>query len=446
MKIRNWDRNLKIRLFGEFFVGATFWMFFPFMTLYFSESLGKGLTGFLLVTSQALSVVTNLFGGYCADRFGRKKMMVFSSFAQAIVGIFFALSSSPWLESPFLAFICFALIGSLGSFYSPASQAMVADVVSEKDRTSVFAVFYTTNNLTVVFGPIIGSLFFEHHRFELFLASAFVLGALGFIINKWITETAPSLQPGAKPIIKTDEHWYNVAVDQVKSYSIIIRDKIFFLFIFAGILLSQTYMQLDLLIPVYVKEIVKKSISITWFPNIDFTIGGIHFYVPPVVELSANNVFGAIVAENGLIVILFTMIMSRIIHRFSEKYVFMWSALLYSVSMIYIAFTTGYLGFFIAMFIFTFAEIMTAGIQMDFIARIAPEELRGQYYAASGLRWTVGRLLAPLSIMGSQFLGFRFTFLSVAALAVFSAWLYFYLFTKADELYPKHKVHTQKGS
>lgn len=437
MKIRNWDRNLKIRLIGEFFVGATFWMFFPFMTLYFSESLGKSLTGLLLVCSQALSVVTNLFGGYCADQFGRKRMMVISAFSQSIVGIFFALTCSPWFKSPLLAFVCFALLGALGSFYSPASQAMIADVVPENERTSVFAVFYTVNNLTVVIGPIVGSLFFDHHRFELFLASAFALAILGFVSQKWISETAPSLQPGAVSAIKAEAHWYDVAADQIKSYGVIVRDKIFFLFIFAGILLSQTYMQLDLLIPVYVKEIVKKFITISWLPHIDFTIGGVHFYIPPTIELSANNVFGAVIAENGLIVILFTLVVTRIIRHFSEKYIFMWSALLYALSMIYIAFTTGYLGFFVAMFIFTIAEIMTAGVQMDFIARIAPEELRGQYYAASGLRWTVGRLLAPLSIMGSQLLGFRFTFLSVSVLAALSAWLYFYLFTKADELYPK---------
>ncbi|MDF2557607.1 MAG: transporter [Bacillales bacterium] len=437
MRIRDWDRNLKIRLIGEFFVGATFWMFFPFMTLYFSESLGKSLTGLLLVISQALSVVTNLFGGYCADRFGRKKMMVFASYAQAIISIFFALACYPKFESPILAFVFFALLGALGSFYYPASQAMVADVVPENERTSVFAVFYTTNNLNVVIGPIIGSLFIDNYRFELILADAIVLGLLGFVIQKWISETAPALQPGAETIVNTNNHWYDVAVEQVKSYTIIVKDKIFFLFIFAGVLLSQTYMQLDLLIPVYVKEVVKKSISVSWLPNIDYTIGGIHLYVPPTIEFSANNVFGAIVAENGLIVILFTLVTTRIVKRFSEKFIFMWSALLYAISMVYIAFTTGYLGFFVAMFIFTIAEIMTAGVQMDFIARIAPEDLRGQYYAASGLRWTVGRLLAPISIMGSQLLGFRFTFLSISILAVFSAWLYFYLFTKADQLYPK---------
>ncbi|WP_237179162.1 hypothetical protein [Paenibacillus sp. MMS18-CY102] len=39
----------------------------------------KGWTGILLVLSQLLSVFANLVGGYCADRFGRKRMMVFAA-------------------------------------------------------------------------------------------------------------------------------------------------------------------------------------------------------------------------------------------------------------------------------------------------------------------------------------------------------------------------------
>ncbi|MGI8314525.1 hypothetical protein [Halobacillus mangrovi] len=34
---------------------------------------------------------------------------------------------------------------------------MVADVVPEKERADVFAVFYTSINIAVVIGPLIGS-------------------------------------------------------------------------------------------------------------------------------------------------------------------------------------------------------------------------------------------------------------------------------------------------
>jgi hypothetical protein len=38
MRIRDWDRNLKVRLFGEALINITFWMFFPFMAIYFTEA------------------------------------------------------------------------------------------------------------------------------------------------------------------------------------------------------------------------------------------------------------------------------------------------------------------------------------------------------------------------------------------------------------------------
>lgn len=34
MKWKDWDRNLKIRLFGEGTMNVLFWAFFPFMTIF----------------------------------------------------------------------------------------------------------------------------------------------------------------------------------------------------------------------------------------------------------------------------------------------------------------------------------------------------------------------------------------------------------------------------
>lgn len=73
MRIREWDRNLRIRLIGELLVGVTFWMIFPFIAIYFSDMFGRQKAGILLVISQLFSVIANLLGGYFADRFGRKK-------------------------------------------------------------------------------------------------------------------------------------------------------------------------------------------------------------------------------------------------------------------------------------------------------------------------------------------------------------------------------------
>ena len=77
MRIRDWDRPLKVRLFGEFFSNLSFWMVFPFLAIYFAEEFGASAAGMLLVFSQLFSVAANLVGGYCADRFGRRTMLFF---------------------------------------------------------------------------------------------------------------------------------------------------------------------------------------------------------------------------------------------------------------------------------------------------------------------------------------------------------------------------------
>ena len=253
MRIRDWDANLKVRLFAESMVNITYWMFFPFLSIYFSEEFGKNKAGLLLVFSQIFSVAANLMGGYCADRFGRKRMMVLASIGQGLSFLCFALASSPWLQSPWLGFAAFTVAGVFGSFYWPASQAMVADVVKEKDRSDVFAIFYTSINIAVVVGPILGSIFYVSYRFELLLIAGFVCILVGFILAKWTRETVPQ---ALKTSLPEGGKWYYFLQNQIRDYALIVKDKAFLLFIIAGVLAGQTFMQLDLLIPVYIKDFV----------------------------------------------------------------------------------------------------------------------------------------------------------------------------------------------
>jgi MFS transporter, DHA1 family, multidrug resistance protein B len=422
MKIRDWDRNLKVRLFGEALIHITFWMFFPFMTIYFTDAFGKDKAGFLLIFSQVFSVVASLLGGYCADRFGRKRMMVLSAYGQGLAFFFFALASSPWFTSPFVGFLCFSLAGIFGSFYWPASQAMVADVVPEEDRSSVFAVFYTSMNIAVVIGPMIGGIFYEEHRFELLLAAGVSCVLLATILVKMLRETVPFYSIESDGSMK----WYQFLREQIRSYGIIIRDKTFLLFIVAGILVGQTMMQLDLLIPVYTKEVVEKQ---TLFSIGDYSV-----------LLSGEKAFGLLISENGLLVALFTVWVTKWMSHYRERSVFIWSSIIYGISIMMFGQTTNIWGLIIAMAVFTFAELMTAGIQQTFISKLAPEEMRGQYFAAASLRWTIGRTIAPLSITITVWLSYQWTFLILSVLAFFSAFIYSIIFQRFEKQQAKKTV------
>lgn len=412
MRIRDWDRNLQVRLFGESIMNISYWMFYPFLTIYFSAEFGKNKAGFLLIFSQFFSVMANLMGGFFADRFGRKRMMVASSIGQGLTFLTFALASSPWYQSAWLGFISFTIAGVFGAFYWPASQAMVADVVDEDNRSEVFAVFYTALNIAVVVGPLIGAVFFENYRFQLLFASGVICLLLGLILMKWLRETTP-VRKSVSPV--SNGKWYDVLRNQLKDFTLIVKDKIFLFYILAGILVGQTFVQLDLLIPVYIKEVFRNETVFSFL-----TVNG-------------EQVFGIVLAENGLLVALFTVVVTKWMERYYERNVFALSSLIYAVSIMIFCYVSSFWGFVLAIAVYTSGELTSAGIQQSFVAKLAPEHMRGQYFAASSLRWTFSRMVAPLFIPMSAWIGYGWTFFVLAFLALLSAglyWMMFFLFEK----------------
>lgn len=384
MKFKNLDRNIKLRIVGEFAVSTSFWMFFPFLTMYFAETLGTAITGILLVLSQVLSALTGLLGGYFADRYGRKYMMVAALCIQSFFLFLFALSSTETINMPSLGFAFYSCVGMAWSLFSPASQAMVTDVVDEEERTYVFALIYTITNISVVIGPLLGAFLFEDYLVQLLLISSLCMLILALIMRVKLVETINK----SKKDTVSHGSWIKVIPQQIKSYKIIFSDKIFFLFILAGILLAQTFMQLDILIPVFIEENMTSAMTVTILTK-EFVI-------------TSNNVVGLLFAENGFLVITLTLVVSSLLKRFNERNIFFISSIFYAFSMIYLAYTDQIAQLFFAIFIFTFAELMTAGMQQKFISRIAPEDKRGKYFAASSFQYTFGRAIAPLAIILQQ--------------------------------------------
>lgn len=411
MKLKDWDLNLKIRLGGEAATNLLFWTFYPFLSIYFAEAFGKSWAGLLLVFSQVLSVIANLLGGYCADRYGRKRMMVIATAGQSVGYAVFALAATPWLDWPGASFAGFTLSSLFGSIYWPASQAMVADVVPEKEQSNVFAVFYTTTNIAVVIGPLIGTLLYVNYPDIVLIAAAAVSAALSFVLSRTLAETRPrSKQDSAM----TGDSWQQAVLKQLRQYRIIATDRVFLLYITAGVLLAQTFMQLDLLFPVYLEDTVR-SVAVLPFGDWNW-------------KLTGEGLFGFILSENGLLVALFTVLVTRLMDALRDRFAFVGGSLVFAAGIFLFSQVSGFWGFAGAMAVFTMAELMTAGPQQSFIARLAPEHMRGQYYAAASLRYTIGRTIAPLSIPLSEWLGYMPTFILLAVLAIGSAVVYNQMF------------------
>ncbi|KHF35791.1 Multidrug resistance protein MdtH [Paenibacillus sp. P1XP2] len=210
-----WDLNLKIRLIGDSLFNMLFWMYFPFMALYFSEAFGKSVASMLMMVPPLVGMFAGLFGGFLADRLGRRPAMLLGSILQSVMFAIFALSPSRWLD-----YVAYIGVGFGGSIFTPASSAMVADVTPEKDRRMVFATFVTGRNIGAVFGPAIGSVFFIHHRTEL-LWTCTLVTFLYFLTIYWkIRETLP------KSAEHTNEkgNMGSLIIKQFRNYGLIFKD------------------------------------------------------------------------------------------------------------------------------------------------------------------------------------------------------------------------------
>ncbi|MGL4820225.1 MAG: MDR family MFS transporter [Bacilli bacterium] len=411
---KTWDDNLKLRFVGEFATGLVFWMLFPFMAIYFSSALGKGMAGLLLLGSQLLSVAFQLVGGYWSDRLGRRTMMLWGMACQALGVIVMALANFDG-ERPYLMFFGFAIISIAGSLYWPASQAMIADLATEEERKSIFAYFYTATNISVVVGPLVGGTLFFTHRFEL-LFVAFVLESVLWVIYYFkLRESKPS-DEGEMVHLSV----WGAVREQLSNYRLIATNVIFLLFIVAGILSAQTFMQMDLLIGVHVQET---------FARVPFGLDAIDWSV------SGAQMFSMIVATNGLLVVLTTVPLSKFGNRLNDRTVFVASSLLYAVSMLMFSVSSSVVGFLSSIAVFTVAEVIIVGLQNDFITKISPTDMRAQYFAAASLRFTIGRSIAPLAIPLAQWFGFTGTYIFISAITVGSALIYVWMFV----LYAKQR-------
>lgn len=408
----SWDINLKIRLIGEGLFNLLFWMYFPFITVYFGELLGLRIAGLLMVFPPLLSIIGSLLGGHFADSLGRRPVMLIGTFFQMLMFIIFAFSTSPWID-----YIAFIGIGIGAAFYRPASSAMVADIVPKTSLRQVFATFMTVNNIGAVLGPIFGAIFFFNYRQELLWACAFILGiyllAIYFIVNETLPVTNKEMNL-TNPLTRSfKERWHG--------YSLIFRDKIFMIYIAAGIFSLFPIMQLDLYLPIYIIDNVPTQSLFTEEKN-TFT-------------LTSNEIFGWIVGFNGLLFVLFVLPVTNWFKNWQERNIFILSSLCAGIGTFLIGVNDNIWYLLFVTVIFTFGEIVRTPVTQSFISHYAPEHSRGQYLAADSLQNTIGKAIGPSTVFLASFISPMGIFTLIAVFSVIGVFLYVQLF----------RIYTPKG-
>ena len=340
-------------------IGGT--MLFPFFSLYIAWKFDVGMTqaGVILGIFSVFGMLGGMIGGALTDKFGRRKIilfgLIFSAFSTLLLGFVNDLA---------VLYPMAVVVGLLSSIAFPAHQAMLADLLPERQRAEGFGILRVVSNLSWIIGPVIGGFMANRSFFSLFVADASVSSIVAVLFYFLISET--------KPQTDTEKESESV-LETFKGYFIVMRSRAFMAFIFASILMGLVYQQMYNSLSVYLRDY--------------------HGIAP--------SGYGLLMTTSAVTVIFFQFWTTRRIKSRPPFIMMALGALFYAAGFLMFGFdplaflNATYIWFMGAVFIITIGEMIIMPVSQALAANFAPEDMRGRYMAVFGFAWTIPATFGP---------------------------------------------------
>ncbi|MGH4121750.1 MAG: MFS transporter [Clostridium sp.] len=335
----------------------------PLLTLILTEKIGlsKEMSGVYISIAGLISMPASIIGGKLTDIIGRKTIIVIFDFLSAILYIVcgFMNPSMSMIYVLMLASVCMFIAG-------PAHDALIADLTTPKNRDGAYALSYMGWNIGFAIGPIIGGLLYENYLSLVFIGDAVTalisLGLISIFIKETIHLTKEETTVEARNLESRVEG---------SIISVLLKRPILIYFAFCTFGYNFVYSQWSFMMPIH---------STQNFLNL-----GAKYY-------------GLMAGFNGLIVMLFTPLITKISQNTKHIRKMIYGGLLY-------AFGFGMLGilntlpfFFVSVFIFTLGEIILSISVTPFIANHTPMSHRGRMNAVLPIIFGMGYTLGPITM------------------------------------------------
>ncbi len=186
---REFDRAVLVLAVGDLVASFGFSLVFPFLTIYLTTVLGASATesGLVLGLYAVASIASNAAGGWLADRFGRRVVMIASITLTSATVI--AMGQVHDLASIALLTL---VLGIVDPAFVPAARAAVADVVPESRRPRAYGLLGVAAAVGWIAGPSIGAGLSTLGYPVLFTVAGAILLAYTAILIVGLPETRPA--------------------------------------------------------------------------------------------------------------------------------------------------------------------------------------------------------------------------------------------------------------
>ncbi|MDH7489389.1 MAG: MFS transporter [Anaerolineae bacterium] len=349
---RSFPAQLWVLVVGGFINSLGGALVFPFLTLYLRQRLGISLlqVGLVFTVNAAVSLFAGMLGGFIADRFGRRRVMLVSLLASSVVLLLMGLAST-YAQMVALA----AAIGLAGPVSQPARDAMIADLTQPAQRPEAYSVLRVATNLGYAIGPAVGGFLASVSYLLSFglaaSASLAVFVLTWFLVRETLTEAARA----------------HASNNPSRGFGPVFRDTPFMLFCVLGLLTAVAYAQVTTNLPVHMKE----SLGL------------------------GERYFGWVMTTNAAMVVTLQMAITRAIARWPRLPTLALGAALYGVGLGAIGLMSAFPGLIACAVIYTMGEMVISPTANAFTADQSPADMRGRYMGLLALTWGVAYGIGP---------------------------------------------------
>ncbi|MFC0861132.1 MDR family MFS transporter [Sphaerimonospora cavernae] len=320
----------------------------PFIGIYLTQTRGLSLaaTGLVLTMFGVGSMLSQPLAGWLADHFGRRVTLTGGMTATAITMLVLGYMTS-------IAGIVAAMLvlGLVIDAYRPASQALVADLISPEDRPRAFGLLFWAVNLGFAIAMVSGGWLARSGFTLLFWVDAVTCLVFGVLVWRAVPETRPA-----------------TAQARGGGFREVLRDRLMVAFVLTSLLYGMVYTQAHTTLP------------------LAMTGQGL-----------PTSAYGTAMAVNGVLIVIVQPVMNTWLARRDPA---RWLAAGYAVvgaGFMLHALMSSLAGHAAAVMVWTLGEVLTAGIPGAIVAALAPAHLRGRYSGLYGFAWSAATLLAPLA-------------------------------------------------
>jgi len=304
------------------------------------------------------AVLGAIIGGTLTDLLGPRRTILLSMTGTAALVL-----SILYLHNYLLLLVAVVVIGTVNGAYRPASNALLSELTPPHQQVMIFAIYRLAYNVGNTAAPLLGAAFIAVSYDLLFWGEA--AAALGYAAIAAIA--LPRRAPAPAPAPVDAAAVKPAATEDQVGYRAVLTDRRYLLFLGAAFLNALVYVQYLSTLPVAMRT---AGLGTAWF--------------------------SAVVAMNGLLVIAFELLVTKVVQRWPMRIAALLGFVLLGAGMAAYALPFGAAVFVIGTLVWTVAEMVGGPTMFAYPAVAGPAHLRGRYIGAATALFGVGSACGSL--------------------------------------------------